>query len=323
MIQNVLGIDVASKKLNLHLCGSQIKSCDTEIENSVSAIQDFLETKNITPKNCLVGCESTGRYHITCMEFFVKKGYRFNLLNPILTNKKIKTSIRNKKTDITDARFIASLLMQGEGTGISEENLDLTKRTLLRTRKTIVDKTTTIKIVKADLEKLNENPKLKTAIKSLEHLIEEMEKCSKEIESEVLKKEEISEDEKNLQTIPGIGKILGGVIAEEIGDINKFQNANALKAYAGLDPRVNQSGGYLRTGRITKRGNKYLRYALYMAAQVSRCHDPELKAFYESLIGRGKLTRVAIVAVAGKLCARIYAVMKNNRPYQVRPVSFS
>ena len=88
----------------------------------------------------------------------------------------------------------------------------------------------------------------------------------------------------------------------------------------GIDPKVTQSGSMLITGKITKRGNPHLRSAFYLAAQVARQHDPELKAFYEKKKNEGKPTRVAIVAVARKLCERVYSVVTKGKPYEIRQV---
>ncbi len=90
-----------------------------------------------------------------------------------------------------------------------------------------------------------------------------------------------------------------------------------------MDPRVKQSGNSLYTGKITKRGNVYLRSAFYLAAQVARQHDPQLKAFYSKKKLEGKATRVCICAIAGKLCDRVLAVVRSGRPYQINRSSLT
>jgi len=73
-----------------------------------------------------------------------------------------------------------------------------------------------------------------------------------------------------IQTIPGIGPVLGAVILGEIGDIACFENPKQLVAFAGIDATVKQSGEFEgQNNRMSKRGSPYLRRALYQAAVVA------------------------------------------------------
>jgi len=313
-----IGIDVSSKKLNIHILEARI--ADFEIANSQASIQDFIKSQKISPKEYIIGVESTGKYHLICQAEFVKQGFEFRVLNPILTSQKIASSIRKKKTDKSDAKIIARLLAQGEGTVIHEEDLDKSRRSILRTRKTIVNHKTAVKIVLKDLQREEENKSLKRAAKALKKLIVQMEECVEKLEDVSLGKEEITDDEELIRSIPGFATQLSAVVATEVGDFKRFPSSTQFKAYVGIDPKVTQSGSMLITGKITKRGNPHLRSAFYLAAQVARQHDPELKAFYEKKKGEGKPTRVAIVAVARKLCERVYSVVTKGRPYEIRQV---
>lgn len=117
-------------------------------------------------------------------------------------------------------------------------------------------------------------------------------------------------------SVPGVGPILGAAILGEIGDIGRFENAKKLRAYAGLDATVYQSGIFEGSrARVSKRGSPYLRRALWLAAGTARLHDPVLKSYYERLITRGKHPKHAQAAVASKLCGIIFAVLSKNQPY--------
>lgn len=85
----------------------------------------------------------------------------------------------------------------------------------------------------------------------------------------------------SLTSIPGIGPVLASGILSEIGTIHSFHSHNALAKYAGLTWRVNQSGNFqAEQTRMTKTGNKYLRYYLIEAANSVRKHVPEYKEYY-------------------------------------------
>ena len=121
-----------------------------------------------------------------------------------------------------------------------------------------------------------------------------------------------------ITTIPGIGTVLGAVILSEFGDINRFDKPSQLVAYAGIDATISQSGKYEGTHNVmSKRGSPYLRKALFQAALVASNSDPVLKAYYQKKRAEGKHHKTCIGAVARKLCNIIYAVLKNDRPYQI------
>lgn len=117
-------------------------------------------------------------------------------------------------------------------------------------------------------------------------------------------------------TIPGVSVTLGAQIVAEIGDIGRFRNGASVVKYAGLNSGVSQSGEFEAKGSpITKTGSPYLRRAVWLAAEGARKFDPKLKAFYEKKRSEGKGHRVAVTAVARKLCHVIYAVMRDQAPY--------
>jgi len=125
-----------------------------------------------------------------------------------------------------------------------------------------------------------------------------------------------------VMTIPGIGKVTAAVILGEIGSIDRFDSPAKLVAYAGIDATVRQSGEFDGTNaRMSKRGSPYLRRALYqaaLAASTGRNPDPVLRAFYLKKLSENKHHSVCVGAVSRKLCYIIHAVLKENRPFEVR-----
>jgi len=132
----------------------------------------------------------------------------------------------------------------------------------------------------------------------------------------------MSELNSPIMTIPGIGKTTGAVILGEIGGIERFDAPQKLVAFSGIDATVLQSGEFEGTrNRMSKRGSPYLRRALYQAALVActgRNPDPVLREFYLKKMSEGKHHSTSIGAVARKLCYIIFAVLKENRPFEVR-----
>ncbi len=84
-----------------------------------------------------------------------------------------------------------------------------------------------------------------------------------------------------LRTIPGVGPFFSVLIAHEIGDSRRFARPEKLSAYTGLVPSVHASGGKIFHGRLTKQGNKWLRWAMIEAVRPAGRIDPEIRAHYE------------------------------------------
>ncbi|CAH0347712.1 IS110 family transposase ISHaha5 [Bacillus sp. CECT 9360] len=133
-----------------------------------------------------------------------------------------------------------------------------------------------------------------------------------------------------LQSIPGVGEKIAATIISEIGEIDRFNNAKKLVAFAGIDPSVYASGKFTASvNRITKRGSCRLRHALYMAVQ-SGIRDSRkkkttveiiprnrrLREFYDKKREEGKPFRVAIIACVNKLLHWIYALLKSRTTFQ-------
>jgi len=154
----------------------------------------------------------------------------------------------------------------------------------------------------------------------LKLLIEQIEFTEKQIQ---LIDRQIAEQLKKVNTfvttIPGVGPALGAIIVSEIGDISRFSDPKKLVAFAGIDPSVKQSGNFTGThNHLSKRGSSYLRHAIWLAAVVASRTDPVFKAFYEKKRSEGKSYGTAMGAVARKLTYTIHAVLKANKPYEIR-----
>ena len=117
-------------------------------------------------------------------------------------------------------------------------------------------------------------------------------------------------------TIPGVGTVLGAGILGEVGDASRFASAKKLLAFAGCDPSVFESGEFVGSrAHMSKRGSPYLRWYLWLAADMARRYDPALGAYYAKKRSEGKCHKVAVSAVVRKLVSIIYAVLRDGTPY--------
>ena len=126
------------------------------------------------------------------------------------------------------------------------------------------------------------------------------------------------EDWKILRSIKGVGPKTVVPFLAEMGSIENFSSHKKLIAFAGMDPSVCQSGRYIGRSKLSKRGNRHLRRAIYLmtAAVVSK------NAFFRAYFLRRKRERLipqkALLATAHKLIRVIFAMLSHRTYFQAR-----
>ncbi len=125
-----------------------------------------------------------------------------------------------------------------------------------------------------------------------------------------------------LVTIPGIGPLLGLTLAAEIGEVSRFASPGKLIGYAGLAPRVSQSGKRSQTGSLSKAGSRTLRWAAVEAAnQAWRPTNPWHEHYLRVSARHGK--NPAKSAVARKLLIAAWHMLSRREPFKPAPASSS
>jgi transposase len=119
-----------------------------------------------------------------------------------------------------------------------------------------------------------------------------------------------------LETIPGIGPLLGLTIAAEVGDVARFSSARKLVGYAGLAPRVKQSGQSSRTGPLSKAGSTALRWAAVEAAQQAWRESNPWHQLYRDVAKRQGKTNAGKAAVARKVLIAAWHVLSREQPFK-------
>ncbi len=112
-----------------------------------------------------------------------------------------------------------------------------------------------------------------------------------------------------VMSMPGMGYYNATTFVGEVGDIRRFENRDRLASFAGIVPRVHQSGETTRYGGITKRGNINLRHVMIQAANVAVQHDRTLKKTYLRLMLK-KGHQKAITAVARRMVTLLYVCIR-------------
>jgi transposase len=117
-----------------------------------------------------------------------------------------------------------------------------------------------------------------------------------------------------LSTIPGVGPLISLTFAAEIGDVSRFSSASRLVGYAGLAPRISQSGERSQTGSLSKAGSRTLRWAAVEAANQARRPTNPFHGHYRRLAARhGK--NPAKSSVARKLLITSWHMLSRNQVF--------
>ena len=120
-----------------------------------------------------------------------------------------------------------------------------------------------------------------------------------------------------LLSVPGINIISCAIILGETGNLDNFSDSKKLLAFAGLDPKIRQSGNfYASSCRMSKKGSPYLRYALVFTAWNIVRHSEKFNRYYCLKRSQGKSHYSALGHVAHKLVRVIFTLIKKDIIYQ-------
>ena len=139
---------------------------------------------------------------------------------------------------------------------------------------------------------------------------------------------QVDESSQRLETIPGVGRLGATVLSVVVGSGSEFANGRQFAAYLGLVPRQHSSGGKDRLGRISKRGDAYVRSLLIHGARAVIHHirrrqklgKPGGNPWVEQLLERRHVNQVA-VALANKIARVVWALTVNQTHYRAGTLS--
>jgi transposase len=140
-----------------------------------------------------------------------------------------------------------------------------------------------------------------------------------DLEKKLMAWHRTNEASRRLEAIPGVGVITATALVATIGDESQFHSGRQLAAWLGLVPRQHSSGGKERLGRISKRGDGYIRRLLVHGARADlrwSKHRKERRSIWqESLLAR-RPTNVVLVAMANKTARVVWAMLSRGEPFR-------
>ncbi len=295
--------------------------------------------------------ESTGPYHVPVVRFLEDHGYAYILLNPLVAHQAKQGTLRKVKTDAIDAYRLGNLFYKEDLEPARQRGQQLPDlRLLTRQHEAITGllshggrrlgrhaigggRNDSHRLPHAwaaekaqQLQAAAERNPLRTAdlphqafsLRLSSQLIAEHQAHLATLDREIDALVQDIEACQLIQSIPGIGTTLAATIIAEIGEMGRFADPKKLVAFAGVDPRVHQSGQFTATvNRITKRGSSRLRHALFVAAMcgLRKLGSKRMQAVYQAKRAAGKPHKVALVACINKLLHWIYAIVTRRQAF--------
>jgi len=263
--------------------------------------------------------EATGVYYESLVHhlFKIKKKVVVVLPN---TSKHYFASLNVKsKTDELDARVLSRFGVERiHRYWIAPSPVMLQLRNLTRYHLQLQEQKTALGNIKHSKDSAHEVQKF--IMQSNKRLIKQIDvqlvSCKTEIERLIKSDVELSEKIRKLLTIKGVGLMTVATIVAETLGFEHFKSAKQVVSYAGYDVVQRESGTSIKgKTRISKKGNKYIRNALFFPALVATRFNPDLKTTYMRIIATKTSKMIGQVAIQRKLLVLIYTLWKTNSNY--------
>jgi transposase len=316
VIDGVLGIDVSKNTIDVSMSGCN-KVRARSFANSADGWRHLLAWLISQKIQRVHAClESTGRYSIGTASALYEAGHVVSIVNPAQIRDFARTKLGRNKTDGVDASHIreyCELFKPQPWAPASEAHRRLGELQTIRAG-----------IIAGLTEwKNRKNSGMIDAVAqsladvTISHFTRQLGAVDEAITRTIDNDPVLRRKRDLLLTISGVGETLAGVVLAELPGPDVLRSGAEVVAYAGLNPRLHQSGTSIdRMTRISKIGNAVLRAALYMPAMSAMQHNPAIVALVARLKSRGRLKpKQIVVAAMRKLLVLCFGVLKTGKPF--------
>jgi len=307
-IESYVGIDVSKVRLDVYVLPQKEAFVVLQDDEGLASLRERLRALG----RSLVVLEATGGLQERAAATLVAAGLEVAVVNP----RQVRDFARSRgllaKTDRLDARIIATFaeVNRPEPRALPDEEraalIDLVGR-----RRQLVDMRAAEKIRRPQL-KPNLRPKLDEHLDWLTTAIEDLDR---EIGEAIRRSPAWRVEDDLLKSVPGVGRIASAILLAKLPELGKL-NRHEIAALVGVAPYACDSGTFRGKRRI-QGGRADVRAVLYMATVTATRCNPSIKAFYQRLIAKGKLPKVALTACMRKLLTTLNAILKNASPWKI------
>lgn len=142
----------------------------------------------------------------------------------------------------------------------------------------------------------------------------------KEVELEIERLYKALHPQKQIESVPGVGKNLGPALLGVISDAQRFKGEKRCRAFMGFIPKQDESATSEKKGlKMSQAGPSSGRRDFYLAANTARQWDPQLaKVYYDEMVHKGHCHTQAVCAVGVRMIGRVLRILKDDRKYELR-----
>jgi len=258
--------------------------------------------------------EATGAYGEALATYLHEAGHAVSVVNPAMIKAYAQSRLSRAKTDKADATLIAQFCAERRPPRWGPPPPEARELQALARR---LDSLVEMRQMEANRLEVAATAAVRESLAGhLAYLDEEVARTEELIRSHIDTHSGLREQRELLLSIPGIGEATAAKLLAEIMDVKLYESARQLAAFAGLAPRLHESGSSVRKrARLSKAGAPRLRKALYFPAISAIRYNPYVKELSERLRARGKCPMQVIGAAMRKLLHIAYGVLKSGRPF--------
>lgn len=310
-----LGIDIAKAKFAVALLTADGKVRHKSCVNTPAGFTDlgtWLHRQRVARVHACL--EATGTYGEALATWLHDAGHTVSVVNPAIIHAYARTQLARTKTDRLDAELIAHFTATQQPPAWTPPAPEIGQLQALVRRLDALQGMRT-----QELNRLEAGGAVGAVRASIEavlaHLDTQIALVKQLIRDHLDRHPGLRAQRELLITIPGIGETTAAVLIAELFD-KSYTSARQAAAFAGLVPRIIESGTLRGRSRLSKLGPGRLRKALYLPAVAALRWNPTIRAVRARLHAAGKPPMVIIGAAMRKLIHLAYGVLKSGKAYE-------
>jgi len=327
IVKQVVGIDVAQNELVVslgrmnHDTGTDIFAFKTFPNNAVGfkyllAWVSKLSAKEISVRYVM---EATGVYHEKLAYYLSDQGQEVSIVLPNKISNYFRTLEVKTITDKTASQAICQFGLERKLEAWKKpKKIFKDLKQLTRERDQLIAERTALKnqLHAEKAEAFPNDSSIKRVIKRIQLNDKQELEIKAEIAAIVKQDLELVEKINTITTIPGVGKLTAVIVLAETNGFELIKNKKQLVSYSGLDVRLKDSGTSVKSKpKISKKGNRHLRKAMYMPALAAMRFNDQHKALFVRLVSKHGIKMKAAVAVQRKILELIYTIYKTDEAF--------
>lgn len=252
--------------------------------------------------------EAMGNYHRALIDVLEINGFAVAVVNPRLIKNFSRAMGLRSKTDVQDARLIREYGMRMEPPVRQKCDSELLKLKAMVSRRRQFDISRTMETNRLEAQKDQE---IKSDIRRhIQWLTLKIKRIDAVLAERICKMPMLKENVKLLREVKGVGPVVMAGLLTQVSELGTLDRRK-ISALIGLCPYSRDSGNF-RGKKTIWGGRSDIRSMLHMAVLLAIRYNPEIKAFYENLIGTGKVFKVAMTACMRKLITIINAIIRDG-----------